>query len=519
MNKNFRDIMVKRPWGRIQPSTSYLMRSPVAMNDMRETPIDEPLFKIITQSDMLREFYPSGHLINSEAYYPNIYREEVVDILDDNGDVVGHKTNRYEEHVPRYAFSFQKIITIKQIVHLVGNDVQWDMQKKELTQQEIDDITEFRSGWLKKNMELALYELIKSVKIVADGAIVGYIDNGKFGWKALSFFEKGDTLYPHYSAVNGKLDLFARAFSDYDEEGSKVTNWLEVWDDKYLYRYKQDLVGAKRIVNKVKEIFGLSGYTLAEKKEHGFPFIPVCYHRTDEGACWSASQDSIDGYELGYSEMAQNNHMFGVPTLYLQGENVEAVHDMNGTIRVLTMGADDKAGYLEAQSAADSYQKQLDIAYKMIYKQSFAVETPAISGNSDISGAAIKILYADATEKATIDANEFQYPLDLLARIFAFGYGVEMEKTIDFTNIPISPWIKPFVHINESAVVSDLSVAVGAGFISKQTASERASFYTDTNEWDRIIKENKEQQQADLLYSLKEAQATATAAQSTSEED
>jgi hypothetical protein len=48
--------------------------------------------------------------------------------------------------------------------------------------------------------------------------------------------------------------------------------------------------------------------------------------------------------------------------------------------------------------------------------------------------------------------------------------------------------------------------AVQNGFVSKQTASERAPEYTSVGEWERLIKEQKEQQQADLLYTLKTKQ-------------
>lgn len=505
--KDFREIMVKKPWGRVQPDPKFMLRTPMRQCDMKETPADEPLFKVITQADMLREYYPSGHLINSEVYYPNIYREEEVEVLDKDGNPTGEtKVNRYEEHVPRYAFAFQRIIAIKQIVHVCNNDIQWDTEKRELSEHEQKDIYDYRSGWLKKHMELAFYEAVKSVKIVGDVAVVGYLDKGEFGWKALSYFQKHDILFPHFNA-KGELELFARAYSDFDADGNKVVNWLEVWDDTYLYRYKQDLKGTKGLVSRIKEVFGLSGYVEVSKEKHGFPFVPVAYHRDEDGACWNASQDSIDGYELAFSEMAQNNHTFGVPTMYLQGENVEAVHDINGSVRVLTMGTDDKAGYLEAQSAAESYERQLDINYKMIMKQSFAVETPAISGNSDISGAAIKILYADAEEKASIDANEYQPLLEGINKIFAFGYGMEKGKTIDYQKIPLSPWIKPWVAQNESGIIADLATAVGAGFLSKQTASERSSFYSDDSEWERVVREAKEQQETDLLYEIKSAQA------------
>lgn len=501
--KELRDIRIKKPWGRIQPDNSlkYHMGVPQRLRES-EVHSDEPLYKIMTQADMLREFYPSGHLINNETYYPNIHRQEIVEVLDEDGHPTGKvEIKRYVEHVPRYSFAFQQIITVKRLIHVIGNDVQWDTTKTELTPEEENIVFDFKRGWLSKNMELAIYENIKSSFIVGDSALVGYLDGGKFGWKTLSYFSNGDTLYPHFDS-NGKLTLFARQYNDYDEDGKTITVWLEVWDDTYLYRYRMDKGGASKVINAIKGVFGLSGFTLVSKEPHRFPFLPVAYVRRQEGSVWNASQDSIDGYELAFSEMAQNNHMFGIPIMYLQGEQVEASHDMNGSIRVLTMGKDDKAGYMTAQSASESYQRQLDINYKMIFKQSFAVEAPQISGNSDISGAAIKILYSDANEIATTDANDFQPFVEAVAKIFAYGYGIEDGHSIDFQNIPLSPWIKPYMPVNESSMVNDLATAVGSGFMSKKTASERISFYSDTNEWDKIIRENKEQQEADLLYEL-----------------
>jgi hypothetical protein len=197
--------------------------------------------------------------------------------------------------------------------------------------------------------------------------------------------------------------------------------------------------------------------------------------------------------------MAHNNQAFGEPILYLQGENIDMTHDINGTLKILTMGTDDKAGYLESQSASDSFMKQLDTLAKMINEQSFTVIPPELR-SGDLPAAALKILYSPAYEKATCDANEFQPFLNSLVEMFIYGYGVEMQKSIDFANLPIKWWIKPYVHINSSAVVADLATCVQNGFVSKETASERISEYATVGEWDRIMKEYKEQQSADLLY-------------------
>lgn len=55
---------------------------------------------------------------------------------------------------------------------------------------------------------------------------------------------------------------------------------------------------------------------------------------------------------------------------------------------------------------------------------------------------------------------------------------------------------------NAAELVSNLVQLVGAGILSKETGSEESG-YGKNNEWDRIMREYKEQQQADLLYQLK----------------
>ena len=101
------------------------------------------------------------------------------------------------------------------------------------------------------------------------------------------------------------------------------------------------------------------------------------------------------------------------------------------------------------------------------------------------------------------DAPEWQPFLNDMVKIFSYGYGIEVEMTSDFATLPLKYWIKPYVHINESAVINDLATGVNAGFISKQTASERAPEYTSVGEWERITKEMKDQQQSDLLFQIK----------------
>lgn len=494
-----RDIKTKRPWKRIRP-VGYLSHGRFTSVEEPQMPTDTIEFDTVTQADFMREYYPTGHIINDPVVYPDIYREEEVPILDENGEDTGRKVKRlYKEFVPRYAFAFQQIIAIKQIVHLCGNDIQFELSKENPDKKEEESFVMYREGWLKKDMEIAFYECVKSIKTTGDGAIVGYLNNGVFGYKSLSF-SNGDTLYPHYSE-RGELEVFARSYFDYDENGNIVVEWLEVWDKQYLYRFRKSGTNYRNIFERIFGMLGVSGYSLISKKVHGFPFVPVAYRRDNEGPCWSPSQDGIDGFEMSFSQMAHNNQAYGEPILMFQGENIDINHDLNGTIKVLSMGTDDKASYLQSQSASDSYMKQVDTLYKMIYKTSFIVDPPELK-SGDLPAAALKILYSPAVEKAICDSNDFKPLLNDMVKIFSYGYGVEKEKTIEFSNLDMSYWIKPYVHVNESAIMADLAIGVQNGFVSKQTASEKASFYTTPSEWERIIREKKEEQEADLLYEI-----------------
>lgn len=498
-----RQLLVKKPWRRIRPD-GYLAHGEYSADG--SMPMDSVTALNQTQGDFLREYYPSGHKINSTLHYPDIYREAEEPEYDSYGEKTGRMIKRlYVEYVPRYAFAFEQIISLKQIIHLTGNDVQCDFSITNPTEAQSADYEELRQGWIIKDMEIALYEAVKSEKITADCAAVGVISDNEFSIRTFSF-KNGDVLYPHFDPMSGKLKVFARMFSDYDSEGAKMTDWLEVWDDNFLYRYKRNVGNYRTAKDLIAGIFGVDGWQKVEKAPHGFPFIPVAYKRNDDGPCWSASRDSIDSYDLSFSQMAHNNEAFGEPILVLQssdeGGGTEIQHGLNGTIKTLSMDEKSNAKYLEGQSAADSYTKQLETLYKMIYEQSFTVIPPQMK-SGDLPGVALKLLYSPAYEKAMADAAEWQPFLNDLVKIFTYGYGMEKGKTIDYSNLPLKWWIKPYIHINESAVVQDLAVSVQNGFLSKQTASERNAVYSSVGEWERIVRESKEEEKADLLYQLK----------------
>ncbi|MBO4786392.1 MAG: hypothetical protein J5510_04925, partial [Prevotella sp.] len=217
-----RMLLAKKPFTRIKSMNHGGHGEIRGSVGERPLPHDKLVRIPVTQQDFMRELDPLAHLIYDREYYPDIWRQN-----DEDG-------RWYIEEVPRYAFAFQRIILTKHLTHLCGNDIVFELADYYDDPKMVEVLDNVRRGWNKKNMEEAWYKLARSVKATGDGAIVGYLDEGTFGWTSLSFLD-GDTLIPHYNRRTGKLELFARKYSDVDENGDTI-NCVDVWDKKYYYR-------------------------------------------------------------------------------------------------------------------------------------------------------------------------------------------------------------------------------------------------------------------------------------------
>lgn len=479
-----KEILTKRPFTRVLPD-GYMEGRTVKGTEKLSFYNDTLTYKIVSQSDFIREYEPSGHKINSPEYYPDRIKYDEVNKV------------HIKEKVVRVAFPFQMIISVQQLIHMCGNDIHFELTDSKVSDENREMFLDFQKGWLNKNMEIAFYYFAKSVKITGDGAIAFYLKNGKVYTKNLSFLE-GDILFPHYDPLTGELDVFARKYSDFDEEGEEITSWVEVWDNSYLRRFKQDKKGIKGTINNLKEYFGIEGYSLVEESRHQFNVCPIVYHRAQEGACWSFSQDSIDMYELAISHLCQNNMAYAFPIMVLKGDEVKIEGDIYGAVKAITMGKEEDAGFMSRPDSSKAFELQINILLKMIFMGSFVVMPPEIK-SGDLPGVAIKLIYSPSLEKAITDAKEFDKSIDTMIKLFKFGYGIESGKSSKFAGMNIFGWIKPYVHENTAELINNLVQSVNAGFLSKESASELSGFGMN-NEFDRIVLEVKKEQEADLLY-------------------
>lgn len=491
---NFREICTRRPFSRVKP-TGY--REHPAWRQMATEPHDELQRDIVTQADFMREYQVSGHRIFDPKVYPDIIKEDP-----DN------KGKWYKQPITRVGFAFQQLITTKHTIHLIGNDVQFEAitGSEDSASENIQELAQdFRKGWLVGDMEVRMFEAVHSYLCTGDAAVVFFLrPDGRYGAKTLTY-ENGDTLYPHFDSITGELELFARKYYDYDEDGTAIIEWLEVWDKTYLYRYKRDLAENGMLRTVLNRIFSVSGYKLVSQKKHGFPIVPVAYCRNDDGPCWAPVQGNIEDYEEAFSYLCENNKAYAFPIFYIKGdgEDINIQGDMDGAVKAISMaGSDNEAGFINPGDASGAFATQLDKSYKLIYELSSTVQPPELK-SGDLPGVAVKLLFSPAIEVAMRDAQRLQPFLRHLVKLVKFGWGFECDEPTRFDKLNINAYIEPYIHQNETELVTNIATAVQNNFLSRQTATEKCPRFPTNDEYSRIIREQKEKQQDDLLRDIR----------------
>lgn len=490
-----RELLTKKPFYRINADVGEKKDFP--RTDIGEQRIvgDKLSYDVVTQEDFLRELDPNSHAINDKEIYQTWMQQEEDGLY-------------YETEWERHAFAFQQEILEDRLVRLTGNDIQFDLSDRTENDDTRQDFYKFKTAWAEKSMERAWYQLAKSVLSTGDAAFVGILDKGKFYWRVFSFL-KGDVLYPHYNRLTARLDVFARQYKDYDDNGNP-RKYVDVWDNQFYYRFVEDVTSdgdpnANDDAMKIDYVgnFSIQGYVLdAKPVKHGFNEIPIAYHRCDSGPCWSSSQETIEHYELAFSRLAQSNSAFGLPILALQqgtGRNIEelSMGDMSYAAKIFLVPSDGKAEFLQRQDASNAYKAQLDELKRKIYEQSMVVKAPELK-SGDTPAAAIKLLYSDSYNKAMNETQEFDEVIDKMVDIFSWGAGIEFETRLKFINLPLSHFCIPFIPISEGELATILATGVQNGFCSKQTASEKFTYATP-QEWSRLLAEKHDEQMHDLL--------------------
>lgn len=445
------EVVLKEPFKRVKPNP--IVDDSIGLSDGRMQRVVQgtDIYEIVSQDTFLREYFVTGHKIFSSAYYCDRIKS------DDKG-------RSYIHFVERVGIPFQRVIVTKRLTHLCGNNIEFKAPESSE-----DLLIKFKDGWIDKNMEVAWFKAAKSAAITGDCAFCGFFDStGQFRWKTFSYLQ-GDILYPHFNPITEELEVFGRQYKKIDEDGN-ASDYLDVYDNVNVTTYRRGAGGWWGTIK--QKLWGSEWEQVGVPVPHGFPFIPVSYHRSMDGPVWEPVQDLIDKLELAISQLAENNKTYAFRLLFLKGDNVSTVIDASGQPTAIVGDENSDARFLDKADPSSSFEAQIKYYLQWIFMGSFTVLPPEVK-SGDLPGVAIKLLYSPAIEVAMEESQEWDSFIDSMVRIFKVGYGKEKKMSAQFDNMNVRGEIIPYVHQNDAEIINNLNSSVLAGTLSARTAASK----------------------------------------------
>ena len=444
------EVMKKQPFTRIVPFNKLSPLCDGIGHTFTPAYIEGSLaYQSLSQADFMREYDQNAHKINSSAYYPNPITQD-------------QKTKQwYERKLARVTVNLPEIFANQRTSMLTGNETDLKLIGGGTSQAMQDRLSSFMEGWAWHDMEVAKYELIFNNAVVGDAAIACYLEDGKFGWRKLSYMD-GDILYPHYDFY-GRLAVFGRKYS-VEEKGKKV-EYLDVYDNKNYLRYKFDENRSKT-----------GEWVEDDMKPHNFPRIPIAYFRYGE-PFWSGAMCDVDQIELGLSQLCENNRHYALRILYALGGEMHVEASLDGRpTQINSPDANARVGFLEPADSSGSFELQLRQLIKHAYQAAHCVEAPEVKSGADMSSLTVQMLYADVYHKSLNDAKVFQQALNDIVELFQYGWGIETGRPSDYDQsvFRVKGLIHPYIMKSENEEVNNISILANSGGLPKRAVANES---------------------------------------------
>ena len=442
-------IMRKAPFRRLQPSS-----------DLSALGTDLPLnpgdacgslgYTYPTYADFMRELSPSAHRIMSEAYYP---------------DIIGYDETQkcyFTRKVARITTNLPQVFLSQRTSMLTGDNVDLKLISGGSSMKNQDLLAEFSEGWLYKDLEVALYNLIYDSFGCGDAAIAFYLDAGKVSYRNFSF-PKGDVLYPHYNYM-GRLCLVGRRYKSW--ENGEAVEYLDVFDDRKYMRYRSGKTGKD----------GTAGWTVdIEPVPHSFPMCPIAYYRREDSVAGPA-MNALDNFDISMSQLFENNKQFALRIFYALGADVDIQASVDGRpMTVTSTDSNSKVGFLEPAESSGSFEFQARQLLAIAYQAAHCTQPVELKSGADISSLTVQMMSKDSYHQALLDAKDLQPALNDAVELFKWGYSIEKGKTSKYANLMIKGTINPYIMRSEVEEVNNISILKGAGALPQKAAANEAA--------------------------------------------
>lgn len=343
-------------------------------------------------------------------------------------------------------------------------------------QHEDEQFNDWLQNWIKENSIHSLdRKTLENMCVYGEAFEEGYIKKGSEEPKIRNILNTAS--YPYYGD-DSQLDFFIESFKQYD--------WNNV-EIQYSTMFERDKITPYRALLKEGEPSKL----LAVKDEilqlrFGYPIFDYI-NRSIEGEPVSdleVLESIINEIEEKLSNVGDVLDYNSSPTLISIGQRVEptvkAKNTGNNSGRVLNMAQGSDVRYLTWDQNVSAVDWYINTLKSMIYELSLTPKIFFDSANvSNLSGVALTILYSVAIIKSTPKIENFKQGLmkryGWLKQVYEFKTGRKVDGMPTIT-------ITPSIPMNESELISNLTVSVDAKLISRELAMTKHPYVTNVQE-------------------------------------
>lgn len=462
----------------------------------KEMTTKKPAFKV-DKDTLKKQFDVQEH----DVFDPTVRKMKVVyrpridtsgnPVKDANGNEV---MDRISEDVTRIGIPMQEIIVDRAIGFLNVTDIDLNpIYTKEETESKVYEMTRqiWRANKLDyRNVDIAkklfsecevaeLWYLVKDEKGFWDRVkkVLGLSKTPEFQMKCKVLAESnGDKLYPYFDSY-GDMIAFGREYKLINDENKEIRHF-DVYTPEWIYKFQYEQT-----------------WTLVDGRpvQNSFGKIPVIYYRQDLPE-WYRVQSMIEQLETRVSNTGDANDYYAYPMLFVKGV-IKGFASKGERGKVLQGDENTDAKHLTWSEAAESLKLEVETLEKFIYSMT---QTPNISfeemkGLGDVSGVALKLMFLDAHMKANVKKGIFgeamQRRLNLIKS--TIGNVLNVSTNVEAAMLEIEPVFKPYLPSNDKEDIENLSISVGSGIMSKETAMSMHPYIDNVeNELEKVKEDN-----------------------------
>ena len=404
----------------------------------------------VSQEKFYAEYFPTSHKIFDKTYY------EDFNIYDENQKLLGvHDVNRIS--VPFQAMSIDIILA-----HLLGNKI----YLSDSTLKDSPALPLYREYWDERNVNVGIYEFVKSALSLGDAALLFYRDTKtrKLKYQSLSMFD-GDEFYMEY-------DKYKEPYKFYKYYDDKC----DVYDDSNVYTYL--------VASETEDTPKLLSTTA-----HGFKGMPVSYKKRELGAFWTPVQGNIDNLELMLSRLSEDNRAKFKSLYHLSTDNPEDVETTKaGTMDMVITDKDGDFKLIPPAEISTQFEFEYTSLKEIIF-DALGIVFPKHKSSGDMPTGSMKMMFYPTERVVMSLINEFDSSIDEINDIVKQGFIVEnpdYQDSITKGNIKAS--IRLFTPQDDMARNENIATLLDKGVISEETAAEECSIASN-NEMDRKNRE------------------------------